>query len=167
MNITPQDMAAQLGRYLGRISGDVFVEPDATIKGTIYATVLPQRSHRLDPAVSIVPQPSAGDEPMALTQRIVLVLHAQGHSNQIVMSKLAAYQAILWPRNRPVVLTETPHMPGIIGVPSAAGDHSVWRIIEMNQLSYAQPNPRTPSGLASAEIAIEIHALVSSVTVEE
>lgn len=165
MTLTAQDMCYQIARYLDRQTGDLFVEPTSIEPGSIYAVALPSKMNRLNPAVSIVPLPSATDEAMQLTERFAMVMHAQGDSNLITMQKLGQYQKVLWPFNRPNIPVEDPHAPGIVGVPSDVGTHPVWRIIEIRQLDHPRPNPRTPDGFSSAEFAFEIHAIETTATV--
>lgn len=167
MSLTATDMCMQIGRYLERQTGKAFVEPESSEKGTIYGIALPDKAHRLNPAVSIVPQPSATDEPMDLTDRMTIVMHAQGKSNQIVMRLLGEFQRILWPNNRPTVLTEGTHKPGIIGVPVGISTHDVWRMIDIRQLSHPQISPRSVDGFAQAEFAFEVHAVETTATNQE
>jgi hypothetical protein len=166
MSIDAISMCQQLGRYLGRELGDVFVEPDQGTKGTIYATPLPAKKYRNAIAVSIVPQPSSTNEPMATTQRMMLVMHAVAPSNQEAMAMLGAYAAKLWPYNRPNVPIEGDHTPGVVGVPTAAGTHSVWRIVITRQLDHPAIKPRTEEGFAAASFALEVQALRTTATVE-
>ena len=76
MTLSAIDMCVQLGRFLGRELNDTFVEADSSDHGNIYASPLPALKYRKAYAVSIVPQPSATDEPMAVTQRMAIVLHS-------------------------------------------------------------------------------------------
>lgn len=168
MSITAVTMCEQIGRFLGRNSDLVFVEPDSSDKGDIYATQLPKKTLRNTPAVSITDDTAGGNEPLDLTQRIAMTLHAEGRSNKEAIALLASLQNILFPGGRSTVLTEADLMPGVIGAPAAVGTHTVWRIIDMSRIAYPQVIiPRSPGGQAVAEMAIEINAVTHSITVTE
>ncbi|MBO6740254.1 MAG: hypothetical protein JJ916_10375 [Phycisphaerales bacterium] len=167
MKLHAIDMCVQLGRFLGREMDLTFVEPSSSAKGNIYADKLPAKKHRLSPALVISQQPSADDEVLGVTQRIDLVIHAEGDSNSEVMQLLGEVQNLLFPNSRYEVKTEGEYMPGVIGVPSEVGTHYVWRLTGMQQLTFPQTAPRSPGGQAVAEFAIETHAVQYTATVEE
>lgn len=168
MNINAITMCQQIGRFIGRQSDLVFVEPTSSIKGNVYATQLPKRALRNAPALSITDSTSGGQEPVSPTTRIPMVLHAEATSNKDAMELLAQVQLILFPDGRSTVLREAEWMPGTIGVPSEVGIHLVWRIIELNRTLYPQIIlPRSPGGLAVAEMAIEALVVQNSITVTE
>lgn len=166
MSIDQITMCQQLGRYLGAVHGHTFVEPDSSDKGTIYAAPLPAAKYRNARAVSIVTQPSATNEPMSVTQRIQIVMHAVAQTDQIAMAMLMDYARTLWPNNRPHVLVQGDLAPGIVGVPAAEGIHPIWRIVNSSQLDHPSIKPRTEEGLAAASFAFEVHAVQTTVTVE-
>lgn len=167
MKLHANDMCIQLGRYIGRETDLVFVEPDSSDKGSVYAGPLPAKRHRLSPAVSIVHQPTGDDDHLSRSQQMQIVLHAQGHSNSEVMGLLGQIQHLLFPQGRYEVKAEGGFMPGVIGVTGVAGTHYVWRVLDLRILSFPQTSPRSPGGQAVAELAIEAHAVQYTATVEE
>lgn len=167
MKLHANNMCIQLGRFIGRETDLVFVEPNAEGKGSVYAGPLPAKKNRLTPAISIVHQPSADDSILGRTQRIVMILHAQGSANSEVMNLLAEIQHLLFPEGRYQPLLEGEYKRGVIGVSSEAGNHYVWRLLQLNILSFPQVSPRSPGGQAVAEFAIEAHVVQYTATVEE
>jgi hypothetical protein len=167
MKLHALDMCIQLGRFIGRQTELVFVEPQSSAKGSIYAGPLPAKKHRLTPAIAIVSQPTGEDDALARHHRMQIVFHAQGRSNKEVMDLLAEVQELLFPGGRYRVATEGSFMPGVIGVTSEPGTHFAWRLLELTLLSFPQTTPRSPGGQAVAEFAIDAYAVPYTATVEE
>lgn len=168
MNPSQITMCEQLGRYIASQSELTFVEPQSSEKGDIYATQLPPKHLRKTPAMSITDDPSTGQEPFAITQRITMTLHAEAISNEAAVSLLTEAKEILFPNGRFALPSPHADVPGVIGLPLEPGIHSVWRIIEMTPLTYPEViTPRSPSGQSVAEMTIEIFAVAQTVSVSE
>lgn len=162
-------MARQLGRWWARNSalGLLFSEPDSSAKANIYATPLPQLTHRLSPAVSITAIPAAADDAMAATANMSFRIFASARTPSIAESITRELVGLLWPDEQPILPREGDHYPGLIGVPSEAGAHTLWRATEFVQVSTPfTSSTRTPEGEIVSQMAIDVHAVDTTVAVE-
>lgn len=162
-------MARQLGRWWARSTalGLSFCEPTSSAKSNIYATPLPQLAHRLTPGVSITAILGPADEPMAVTSRMTFRVYAAAQTPENAEAITNELVALLWPDQQPILPREGVFYAGLIGVPTEAGTHTLWRATEFVQITTPfTGSTRTPEGEIVSQMTIEVHAVETTQVVE-